>query len=218
MVIKLKLLVVEDNEMILKGLKYYLESEKFIISTSSNYNEAIEKLELEKYDLVILDVSLPDGNGFDLCKYIKENYNYPVIFLTARDDTDDIVYGLELADEYMVKPFRNRELLMRIKKILNMNNIIQFKNIKIDTEKLEVYKDDKLVNLTTLEFKLFLTLVNNKNKVLSRDFLLDKIEDETGNFVNDNTLRVYVKRIREKIESEDIIRTVKGIGYIVDEK
>lgn len=214
----MNLLIVEDNLMILKGLKYYLESEEFNVTASTSYKEAIEKLEINNFDLIILDVSLPDKDGFTLCKYIKENYNYPVIFLTARDDIDDIVYGLNIADEYITKPFRNRELLTRIKKILNINSIIKIKNIKINTEKKEVYKDEKLVNLTSLEYKLFLTLVNNKNKVLSKDFLLDKIENETGNFVNDNTLRVYIKRIREKLESEDIIKTLKGIGYVVDEK
>lgn len=213
----MKILIVEDNLMILKGLKYYLESEQFIVTTSTNYNDTIKELEKTTFDLIILDISLPDGNGFDLCKYIKENYKYPVIFLTARDDIDDIVLGLEIADEYIIKPFRNKELLSRMKKLLNTNNIIKIKNIKINTEKLEVYKDDKIVNLTSLEYKLFLTLVKNKNKVLSKEFLLDKIEIETGNFVNDNTLRVYIKRIRKKLD-ENIIRTIKGIGYVVDEK
>lgn len=218
MVIKLKVLIVEDNEIILKGLKYYLESEDYIIFTSNSYKEAIDNLYLNNFDLVILDISLPDKDGFSLCRYIKENYKYPVIFLTARDDIDDIVRGLEMADDYIVKPFKNRELLSRMKKILNINNIMKIKDILINKDKMEVYKNEKIINLTSLEYKLFLTLLNNKNKVLTRDFLLDKIENETGNFVNDNTLRVYIKRIREKLENEDVIRTVKGVGYIIDEK
>ncbi len=211
----MKILIVEDSSIISKGLKHYLESEKYSVDISNTYQDALNTLD-KNYDLVILDITLPDGNGFDLCKYIKSEYNYPVIFLTAKDTEDDIVTGLELADDYIVKPFLNRELLMRIKKILKNN--IKSDHIKIDLERYEVYKDDKLINLTSLEFKLFLLLMNNKNKVVSKELLLDKIEEETGNMVYDNTLRVYIKRIREKFEDENIIKVVKGIGYILDEK
>lgn len=211
----MKILIVEDNLIISKGLKHYLESEQYDIDVENNYQGALNSLD-KNYDLIILDVTLPDGNGFDLCKYIKEEYNYPVIFLTAKDTEDDIVRGLELADDYIVKPFLNRELLMRIKKLLKNN--IKSEHIRIDLERYEVYKDDKLINLTSLEFKLFLLLMNNKNKVVSKELLLDKIEEETGNMVYDNTLRVYIKRIREKLNDEKIIKVVKGIGYIIDEK
>ena len=211
----MKILIVEDNLIISKGLKHYLENEQYNIDVSNTYQDALNTLD-KNYDLVILDVTLPDGNGFDLCKYIKSEYNYPVIFLTAKDTEDDIVTGLELADDYIVKPFLNRELLMRIKKILKNN--IKSENIRIDLEKYEVYKDDKLINLTTLEFKLFLLLMNNKNKVVSKELLLDKIEEETGNMVYDNTLRVYIKRIREKFNDEKLIKAIKGIGYIIEEE
>ena len=211
----MKILIVEDNIIISKGLKHYLESEQYNIDIANNYEDALNTLD-KNYDLVILDITLPDGNGFDLCKYIKQEYNYPVIFLTAKDTEDDIVRGLELADDYLIKPFLNRELLMRIKKILKNN--VKSEHIKIDLERYEIYKDDKLINLTSLEFKIFLLLFNNKNKVVSKELLLDKIEEETGNMVYDNTLRVYIKRIREKFNDENIIKTVKGIGYIVDEK
>lgn len=211
----MKILIVEDSSIIAKGLKHYLESEHYNTDIVNTYQEALNVLD-KNYDLVILDVTLPDGNGFDLCKYIKSEYNYPVVFLTAKDTEDDIVTGLELADDYIVKPFLNRELLMRIKKILKNN--IKSNHIKIDLEKYEVYKDEKLINLTTLEFKIFLLLMNNKNKVVPKEVLLDKIEEETGNMVYDNTLRVYIKRIREKFDDEKLIKAVKGIGYTLDEK
>lgn len=214
----MKLLTVEDNLMILKGLKYYLESEGFIVDKATTYKEALDLILFNNYDLILLDISLPDGDGFNLAKEIKENYKIPIIFLTAKDDIDDICNGLLLASDYIIKPFRNRELLSRIKKALHLNDIIEFNNLKIDTNKKEIYKNNVEINLTSLEYKLFMSLLDNRNKVLSREFLLDKIERETGNFVNDNTLRVYIKRIREKLNDENIIRTVKGIGYVIDEK
>lgn len=214
----MKLLTVEDNLMILKGLKYYLESEGFIVDKATTYKEALDLILFNNYDLILLDISLPDGDGFNLAKEIKENYKIPIIFLTAKDDIDDICNGLLLASDYIIKPFRNRELLSRIKKALHLNDIIEFNNLKIDTNKREIYKNNVEINLTSLEYKLFMSLLDNRNKVLSREFLLDKIERETGNFVNDNTLRVYIKRIREKLNDENIIRTVKGIGYVIDEK
>ena len=214
----MKLLTVEDNLMILKGLKYYLESEGFVVDKATTYKEALDLILFNNYDLILLDISLPDGDGFNLAKEIKENYKIPIIFLTAKDDIDDICNGLLLASDYIIKPFRNRELLSRIKKALHLNDIIEFNNLKIDTNKREIYKNNVEINLTSLEYKLFMSLLDNRNKVLSREFLLDKIERETGNFVNDNTLRVYIKRIREKLNDENIIRTVKGIGYVIDEK
>lgn len=214
----MRLLTVEDNLMILKGLKYYLESEGFIVDKATTYKEALDLILFNNYDLILLDISLPDGDGFNLAKEIKENYKIPIIFLTAKDDIDDICNGLLLASDYIIKPFRNRELLARIKKALHLNDIIEFNNLKIDTNKKEIYKNNVEINLTSLEYKLFMSLLDNRNKVLSREFLLDKIERETGNFVNDNTLRVYIKRIREKLNDENIIRTVKGIGYVIDEK
>lgn len=214
----MRLLTVEDNLMILKGLKYYLESEGFIVDKATTYKEALDLILFNNYDLILLDISLPDGDGFNLAKEIKENYKIPFIFLTAKDDIDDICNGLLLASDYIIKPFRNRELLSRIKKALHLNDIIEFNNLKIDTNKKEIYKNNVEINLTSLEYKLFMSLLDNRNKVLSREFLLDKIERETGNFVNDNTLRVYIKRIREKLNDENIIRTVKGTGYVIDEK
>ena len=182
-----------------------------------------EKLNKEKVDLILLDVSLPDGNGFDICKEIKQNSDIPVIFLTAQDEETSVVLGLELgADDYIVKPFRTRELISRINSVLRRygkkegnSGIIQYKNIKIDTNKAVVYKDNEEIIFTSLEYKILLLLFSNQNKLITREQLLEKIWDVAGNFVNDNTLTVYIKRIREKLEDETIIKTVRGLGYRV---
>ena len=150
---------------------------------------------------------MPDGNGFDICKEIKEKQDIPVIFLTAQDEETSVVLGLDLgADDYIVKPFRTRELISRIKSVLRRygqkeenSNIIQYKNIKIDTTSAKVYKDNEEIIFTSLEYRILLMLFTNQNKLITRDQLLEKIWDIAGNFVNDNTLTVYIKRIREKL-------------------
>ena len=209
------ILLVEDNEAIIMGLKYSLEQENI------NVIETRQKLNQEKIDLVLLDVSLPDGNGFDICKEIKQKQDIPVIFLTAQDEETSVVFGLDLgADDYITKPFRTRELISRIKSVLrrygkkeDTTNIVQYKNIKIDTNSAKVYKDEKEIIFTSLEYKILLMLFTNQNKLITREQLLEKIWDIAGNFVNDNTLTVYIKRIREKLEDETIIKTVRGLGY-----
>ena len=213
----MKILIVEDNSIIRDGLVYYLTNEGFEVDSCSLIEEAL--LKIKDIDLAVLDISLPDGVGFDLCKTIKSSLNKPVIFLTARDTDEDIETGLTLADDYIIKPFRNRELLLRINNLLNrseITNIIKIKDIEIDTKKSLVYRSSEEVNLTALEYKLFLLLAKNKNQVIETDYLLDYIYDLTGNYVEDNTLRVYIKRIREKI-GIDIIKTIKGVGYKVYE-
>ena len=169
---------------------------------------------------MLLDVSLPDGNGFEICKEIKEKNDIPIIFLTAQDEETSIVLGLDLgADDYIVKPFRTRELISRIKSVLRRygkkeeNNIIQYKDIKIDTISAKVYKNNKEIIFTSLEYRILLMLFTNQNKLITREQLLEKIWDIAGNFVNDNTLTVYIKRIREKLEDDSIIKTVRGLGY-----
>lgn len=216
-----KLLLIEDNELILKGLKYLLEQEKFDVTISTNIKDSKKLIENNKYDLIILDVTLPDGNGFELCKYIKENTNIPVIFLTAKDEEKDAVLGFDLgADDYIIKPFRNRELISRINNVLrrfgNNSNEIICNNIKIDLDAKRVYIQEKEVIFTALEYKILVLLFSNINKTVTRQKILDKIWDEAGNFVNDNTLTVYVKRIRSKLGEDDVIRTIKGMGYRVD--
>ncbi len=216
-----KILLVEDNETIIMGLKYSLEQENFQIVSSKTKKEAEEVILKEKIDLVLLDVTLPDGNGFDICKFIKEKLEIPVIFLTAQDEETSVVIGLDLgADDYVVKPFRTRELISRINSVLRRydkniekSNIIQYKDIKIDTDMAKVYKNNQEIIFTSLEYKILLMLFSNQNKLITREQLLDKIWDIAGNFVNDNTLTVYIKRIREKLGDEDIIKTVRGLGY-----
>lgn len=218
-----KILLVEDNETIIMGLKYSLEQEGFEVLSAKNTKESKEKLNKEKVDLILLDVSLPDGNGFDICKEIKQNSDIPVIFLTAQDEEKSVVLGLDLgADDYIVKPFRTRELISRINSVLRRYgkkeaslSIIQYKNIKIDTNKAVVYKDNEEIVFTSLEYKILLLLFSNQNKLITREQLLERIWDVAGNFVNDNTLTVYIKRIREKLEDETIIKTVRGLGYRV---
>lgn len=216
-----KILLVEDNETIIMGLKYSLEQEGFKVISATNLNETNQKIKNEKFDLVLLDVSLPDGNGFDICKEIKKSLDIPVIFLTAQDEETSVVLGLDLgADDYVIKPFRTRELISRINSVLRrydkteeVSNIIQYKNVKIDTNMAKVYKDDEEIIFTSLEYKILLMLFTNQNKLITRERLLEKIWDIAGNFVNDNTLTVYIKRIREKLNDETIIKTVRGLGY-----
>ena len=217
------ILLVEDNETIILGLKYALEQEKFNVKIAKNIKDA--KTE-EEFDLVLLDITLPDGNGFDLFKEIKKREDVPVIFLTAKDEEADIVKGLDLgAEDYVVKPFKVRELISRIKVALRRYNklnksLVECRGLVIDTENMEVKKNEKTLELTSLEYKILVMLFSNKNKLVTRDMLLDKIWDVAGNFVNDNTLTVYIKRIREKIGDNEgkIIKTVRGVGYRVDDE
>lgn len=215
-----KILLIEDNEAIIMGLKYSLEQENFLVISAKTAKESKEKLDNKNIDIVLLDVSLPDGNGFEICKEIKEKNDIPIIFLTAQDEETSIVLGLDLgADDYIVKPFRTRELISRIKSVLRRygkkeeNNIIQYKDIKIDTISAKVYKNNKEIIFTSLEYRILLMLFTNQNKLITREQLLEKIWDIAGNFVNDNTLTVYIKRIREKLEDDSIIKTVRGLGY-----
>ena len=215
------ILLVEDNEILAKGIIYSLEQEKFEVIHKTNVKETIKFLEREKTKLIILDISLPDGNGFDLYKENIKDKNIPTIFLTAKDDEDDIVKGLEAgAEDYITKPFSIRELIARINKILlrnKKNSIIKVKDIEFDIDKMVVYRDGKEINLTSLELKILNLLFMNLNKVVTRNYIIEKIWEWTGNDVNDNTVTVYLKRIREKLVT-DIIITIKGIGYRIDEK
>lgn len=215
----MKILLVEDNEILAKGLIYSLEQKKYQVIHTLNVENTLKILKTEKIDLAILDVSLPDGNGFDLYrKNIKEK-NIPTIFLTAKDEEDNIVKGLELgAEDYITKPFSTRELMVRIHKILsreNKNKIVKIDDIEFDIDKMMVYKNKKAIELTSLELKILQLLFENVNKVITRSEIIDKIWEWTGNDVNDNTVTVYLKRIREKLQT-DVIVTVRGIGYRID--
>lgn len=217
------ILLIEDNEFILKGLVYSLEQERFKVTTAMTIKDSKNLLESNNiYNLIILDISLPDGSGFDLCKYIKSNYNIPIIFLTAKDEEQDVVQGFDLgADDYIIKPFRTRELISRANNILRrynniQTNIITSSNIKIDLDAQRVYKNDDEIVLTALEYKILALLFTNINQTVSREKILDKIWEIAGNYVNDNTLTVYIKRIRAKLSPNDIIKTIKGIGYRIE--
>ena len=209
------------------GLKYSLEQEKFYVETAKNIVMAKAKINKEEFDLYLLDIALPDGEGYEICKYVKEKGDNPVIFLTAKDEETDIVQGLDMgADDYVVKPFRTRELISRINSVLRRydketanENQLKCKDIIIDNNTAKVYKNGREVIFTSLEYKILCMLVNNKNMLVTREQILDKIWDMAGNFVNDNTLTVYIKRIREKLDDKEgkIIQTVRGIGYRVVE-
>ncbi len=215
----MQILLVEDDLDIRKALVYMLEKEKYKVFTASTKKQATSFLESMAFDLVILDVYLPDGNGFDLYEQIIHKKRMPTLFLTAKDEEDAIVKGLDLgAEDYMTKPFSSRELLARIKRIIartKKNNKIQVKDITFDLDKMVVYKNNIVINLTSLELQILYLLFTNLNKVVTRNHIIDKIWDLTGNDVNDNTVTVYVKRIREKLDT-NIILTIKGIGYRVD--
>ena len=213
----MKILLVEDNLNIRESLEYSFKVKNINLVSKSNIKDTLDYLENNIVDLIILDVTLPDGNGFDLYKNQIKNMEVPVIFLTARDSEEDIVNALDMgASDYLTKPFRTGELIARINKILNKKTI-NVKNITYDLNKMCVYKDDNVVNLTTLELKILGLLFSNINKVVTRDKIIDSIWEWTGNDVNDNTVTVYMKRIREKLDS-DIIITLKGIGYRIDEE
>lgn len=215
----MKILLVEDNKSIIKGLEYAFAQNGYSCEYCLSLDEAVRKAPFN-YDVAVLDIMLPDGNGFDLFKKIRRYSDLPVIFLTAVDDEDSVVNGLELgADDYITKPFSTRELIARIKRVANKNskkNIITVSGVTLDLDKSAVFKNGKQLELTALEYKLLSLLMQNAGKVVTRELIFEKIWDVSGNFVNDNTLTVYIKRIRKKLDA-DIIKTVKGMGYQVAE-
>lgn len=220
-----KILLVEDDSEIVARLTEFLNSEGFSIKNAMGQKDALAMLAEESFDLVLLDISLSDGNGFAVCKAIKADYGLPVIFLTASDDEYNTVTGFELgADDYISKPFRPRELVSRIKNILRLTGgagaTIRLGSLTVDTVRGTASKNGRDLYLSALEYRLLLVFLNNRGAVLSRARLLESIWDIAGEFVNDNTLTVYIKRLREKIEDDpqepSIIKTIRGLGYRVD--
>lgn len=212
----MKILLVEDNEMIIKAIKFLLEEHDYKVSVASTIKEAKEKIS-KNYDLIILDVMLPDGNGLEFF----ENYvDVPTLVLSAKDEEEDVVTSLDLGvEDYIIKPFRSKELLSRINNIIKRNkknNIKMYKNITFDLDAYRVYVDKNEIDLTGLELKILFYLLENSGILVTREMIINKIWDESGKFVNDNTLSVYIKRIREKIGCEDVIKTIKGVGYRMD--
>lgn len=225
----MKLFVLEDDAAIGMGLSYSLKNEGYDVTVAKNVKSAYEILNKETFSLYILDLTLPDGSGYDVCREIKKSGDFPVIFLTAYDDEVNFVMGLELgADDYISKPFRVKELLARIKSVLRRyskdspDGIVSVGSIKVNTNEAKIYKNGAEIILTAMEYKLLLIFINNRGKVLSRQRLLEDIWDVAGDFVNDNTLTVYIKRLRDKIEEDpakpQIIKTVRGLGYIIDDE
>ncbi len=217
-----KILLIEDDDAISMGLVYYLKQEGFEMVTASRGMDALKYI--KDVSLVLLDVNLPDINGFDLFKKIKDIKDVPVIFLTANDLEVSIVMGLDMgADDYVTKPFKAKELVSRIKTVLRRcsnhdnNNLIKLFDLTIDTNRVVVLKNGVDVMLTALEYKIFLIFVLNPNVVFTREKILANVWDVNEEYVNDNALTVYIKRIREKIEDDPanpkIIVTVRGIGY-----
>lgn len=221
-----KILLVEDDEALALGVEYTLKEEGYDTHRVSTIKEGKVAIDSNYYDLILLDINLPDGSGYDLCKYIKINKDIPIIFLTALDEEVNVVLGLDLGgDDYITKPFRVRELLSRIRVVLRRNTkldisggIIISEKIEVNTSLAEVKKDDYKILLTAKEYKLLLTFLKHPNELLSKDFILNEIFDDEGVFVEDNTLSVYIKRLREKIEDNpskpEYIITKRGLGYI----
>ena len=218
-----RIILVEDDAMIASGLVYALEQEGYFIVHCKSVSEARIAVENEHFDLAILDMQLPDGTGFDVREMLKDS-GTSVIFLTVVDDEGNIVRAFEGgADDYITKPFRLRELLARVKRTLNINKnssssaTLSIGNITIDSRAGKVYIGESLIELTALEYRLILTFAQNKGQLLSRNQILDNIWDSAGNFVEDNTLTVYIKRLREKLGNAVNIETVRGLGYRVDQ-
>ncbi len=227
--LQMKILLVEDDKTIASGLEYSLEQDQFSTVLCHDVASAKKVLteDIDQFALCLFDLSLPDGSGYELCKMVKERRDIPVIFLTAIDDEVNVVMGLDMgADDYITKPFRIRELLSRIKSVLRRYHkpsqtqaIINIDNVRMNTLEGKVYKNGAEISLTALEYRLLLIFGNHIGQVLSRNQMLEQIWDAAGDFVNDNTLTVYIKRLREKLEDDPqhptMIKTVRGLGYKV---
>ncbi|MBC8537185.1 response regulator transcription factor [Feifania hominis] len=221
----MRILLVEDDRMILSALAYSLRQEGFELIECTTAAEGLRAARTGQYDLALLDVMLPDGSGHDVCRAVKARGDLPVLFLTARDEEVSVVMGLDIgADDYITKPFRLQELLSRIRSVLRryqrggaLAPVALGGGVTVNLAKAQVYRDGQEIILTALEYRLLLCFVNNRGRVLSRDQILSQIWDAAGDFVNDNTLTVYIKRLRDKLEENPaeprLIETVRGLGY-----
>ena len=221
----LSILFVEDDSTIAMGVEYSLKQDGFQVSLAYRLEDAREQLKRRPFDLVLLDLGLPDGSGYELCKEIRAAGDTPIVILSARDEEASIVLGLDLgADEYITKPFRLRELIARMKAVLRRRGPVEAGDrtltcgdVTVMTQQVKVYKNGQEVLLTALEYRLLLTLILNQGRVLTRNQILGSIWDVDEDFVNDNTLTVYIKRLREKLEDDPqnpaLIKTVRGLGY-----
>lgn len=221
----MKILLVEDNEAIIMGLQYLLEQEGYTFQAVRRRQEAQRMLQKERPDLMLLDIGLPDGDGYQLCESVRRQYDFPIIFLTAREEEEDVVRAFDLgADDYIIKPFRNRELVSRIKNVLRRGSqereVLQCGNIVLDVESGRVRVDGEEVALTKLEYKILSSMMSYPEKLFTRDEILSDVWDISGNFVNDNTLSVTMKRLREKLGDTEgrLIKTVRGMGYRMESR
>ena len=222
----MNILLVEDDVTLAMGIEYSLKNEGFNVKTVGKIKDAKEKISNSHIDIILLDVNLPDGNGYELCKEVRLDSEVPIIFLTACDEEVNIVMGLDLgADDYIAKPVRVRELVARINAVARRKGVLSkdkednkiiVKDIKVLPLKYEVYKGEEKLQLTSVEYKLLLLLIENSGNVLTRKTLLEKFWDIEGDFIEESTLTVYIKRLREKLKEDKInpyIETVRGIGY-----
>ncbi|WP_425539130.1 response regulator transcription factor [Microaceticoccus formicicus] len=224
-----KILLVEDDSALATGLRYLLENEGYELDIAGTVKDAKNYINDKEYNLFILDIGLPDGNGYDLCHHIRIDKQTPIIFLTARDDERDVVKGLEIGgDDYIAKPFRTKELVSRVKSVLRRfstritSNVLTSGDIKIDQLQARVYLREEEIFLTPSEYKLLLLYMNNSKKVIPRIAALENLWDVEGDFINDSSISVYIRRLREKIEDDPsnphYLKTARGIGYIWDEE
>ena len=220
-----KLLLVEDDSALVLRLREYLSSEGFHCLSADTQAAAVALLDAEKPDLSLVDITLPEGNGFAVCAYARER-GVPVIFLTASGDELNTVTGLDMgADDYIAKPFRPKELVSRIRSVLRRTSgnheEIRMGDLRVDTTKGTVMRGDRQIWLSALEYRLFMFFLNHRGQIMTREQLLDEIWDSAGEYVSDNTLTVYIKRLREKLEKDPqdphLILTVRGIGYRLEE-
>jgi len=223
----MNIFLLEDDNAIGIALTYSLENEGYKVTLAKSIKEAEGIISKQTFSLYILDLTLPDGSGYEICKKVKAQGDYPVIFLTAYDEEVNVVMGFDLgADDYISKPFRIKELLARIKSVLrryskdSVDGIVSIHNVKININEAKVFKNGEEIILTAMEYRLLLTFLNNRGIVLTRNKLLEDLWDIAGDFVNDNTLTVYIKRLRNKIEDNpaepEIIKTKRGMGYIIN--
>ncbi len=217
-----KVLLIEDDPAIVENLSAFLKEEGFEVISVNGQQKAMEQLEIYRPQLILLDVTLAEGNGYSACTAIKARYEIPIIFLTALGDEFSVVTGLDMgADDYISKPFRPRELVSRMRSVLRRagksSGVVYAGDLKVDTEKGILTRSGEELFLSALEYRLFLVFLNHRGKILSRGQLLEEIWDVAGEYVNDNTLTVYIKRLREKVErnpqNPEIIKTVRGLGY-----
>lgn len=226
----MKIMLVEDDAVIGGGLEYTLQQEGYEVTVIHTVSQALAARKEEAYDLYLLDLGLPDGSGYDICKVVKKEEDTPVIFLTAVEDEGNVVMGLDMgADDYITKPFRIRELVSRMKSVLRRcqkqdmdKKVIAVGSLKINLAEGKVYKNQQEIGLTAMEYRLFLTFLKNRGQILSRTQLLEQLWDVSSDFINDNTLTVYIKRLREKIEDipnePRYIQTVRGMGYRMEKE